>query len=156
MTGLTGRQQEAPDHKKTACKRLLDSDFIPDSRVESPFETQMLIFASSLRLFPTVLSVRLTQTDPAGWDCWLKAGGFCTFWPTSHKSGRVYITADQFYFNMLRNFYLQIETCLKWISLLFFFILSFSSRGNVVASKGLIIGAFKEDWKSQISEYIAQ
>lgn len=69
---MTGRQQEAPDHKRTVRRCRLDADFIPDSCVESPYETQMfLMFDLGLAVsifspFLTILTVRQTETDPVG------------------------------------------------------------------------------------------
>lgn len=40
---MTGRWQEAPDHRRTARRCRLDADFIPDSCVESPYESQMFL-----------------------------------------------------------------------------------------------------------------
>lgn len=43
MTRPVGRQQKPPHHKMTVLKCIADCDFVPDSHVESPYETQMFV-----------------------------------------------------------------------------------------------------------------
>lgn len=81
MTGPTGRQQEAPDHKATARKRRLDSDFLTHvlshhmrPRCFCRFGLHLCVYFQPIS---TVRSVRQTETDSAGCDCWLK-GSFLT------------------------------------------------------------------------------
>lgn len=103
MTGPAGRQQEAPDHKKTVCKCRLDSDFIPDLTCwVTIWDPDVDLLCVYFQPIPTVLSVRQTETDPDEWDCWLKGflflkithWWFCMFWSIDDKSGRVYVTSQ--------------------------------------------------------------
>lgn len=121
---MTGRRQEAPDHKKTARCGFDFLNFIPDSRVESPHETQMfsagLIFASVFIFRPSGAFDRQKQTR-----CWfpesttLMIGSLTTdqMWVTSRST---FLKVRHRCFWCVREGLEIINSCqsaAKWVSL---------------------------------------
>lgn len=103
---MTGRWQEAPDHRRTASRCRLNADFIPDSCVESPYVSQMFL-TFDLGLPASIFSPlrpskpsRQTEMDPVVWGrclvC-LPAPMFAMFWSLINRPATVYILASRWY-----------------------------------------------------------